>query len=88
LDKGIFVYQGKAGGRYSARRRTNLNQLFRSDEYLDELIFSLQIEVVRELREDADIARETGKVLGESIKEVIDTWKDWTPRDGFSIPQI
>lgn len=89
FDKSINVYQGKAGGKYSARRRTNLNQLFRSDEYLDELIFSLQLEVVRELREDEAAAKETGMVLGEAIKELIETWKDWTPPcGGFDIPQI
>ena len=71
-----MAYQGKSGGKYSARRKSNLTQLFRTDEYLDELSFSMQIEIVRELREDKEIAKETGIVLASAIHELIGGWKE------------
>ena len=84
--KGINVYQGKAGGKYSARRKNNLNQLYRSDLYYDDVINSVQIEIVRELRENEETARETGLVLGTIIKEVVQTWTE--DREEADFPAI
>ena len=72
MDKaGLRVYQGQAGGNYSGRRSSNLCQLFRNEKYYDEEIYTLQLEIIKELREDEQTARETGKVLGNLIQDLL-----------------
>jgi len=72
LDKAdLRVYQGKAGGAYSARRMSNIAQLFRTSEYLDEDVFTIQMEIIRELREDDYAAKETGIALSSVIKDTL-----------------
>ncbi|RDJ35029.1 MAG: hypothetical protein DWQ19_09345 [Crenarchaeota archaeon] len=72
---GLVPYQGKSGGRYSGWGRNNLNQLFNRKEFLDHCAYSLQIEIIRELREDKDVARQTGEVLSDVITNTINNWK-------------
>jgi hypothetical protein len=60
---GMGVYQGKAGGNYSGRSKSNLNQLFRQ-WYPDENVHSLQLELVKDLRDDRLMAQVTGDELG------------------------
>ena len=81
--KGLSVWQGKAGGKYAARRKTNLNQMFKSPY---STYNSVQLEIIRELRETEDIARETGLVLGTVIKEVVNTWGE--EREEANFPYI
>lgn len=50
-DEGFGVYEGAAGGMYAGRAKNNLNQLF-VRWVPDNAVESLQIEIVRELRED------------------------------------
>lgn len=45
------VYEGKPKGNYSGRSKNNLNQLF-TQWYPDEMVNSLQLEIVQELRAD------------------------------------
>ncbi len=75
---GLNPYQGKAGGKYSGRRKTNLNQLFRrvnqaASGYKFPGSNSMQIEIVRELRENEEIAKLTGELLGEAIKSLLES---------------
>lgn len=68
LQKSKFkVFEGKEGGDYSGWSHNNLNQYFRKHSP-DSRTHSVQIEVIKELREDEDTARITGSYLGESIK--------------------
>jgi hypothetical protein len=73
LDKqGFHPYQGKAGGQYSARRKQNLNQLFRLwEDYENKSVFSVQIEVVRRLRDTTTQAELTGMALANAIEDVV-----------------
>lgn len=48
--EGFGVYEGKPKGNYSGRSKNNLNQLF-TQWYPDKMVNSLQLEIVRELRE-------------------------------------
>ncbi len=73
-NQGFSPYQGKAGGQYSARRKQNLNQLFKLwDEYADESVFSVQVEVIRRLRETMKQAEMTGLALANAIEDVVDS---------------
>jgi len=74
LDKQCFKpYQGKAGGNYSARRKQNLNQLFRLwPEYENHNVFSTQIEVVRNLRNTKQEAQSTGRDLSNAIEDTVE----------------
>jgi len=67
---GICAYQGKAGGNYSGRSPSNLCQLFRS-KYYDEDTYTMQLEIIRELRSDEFTARETGRVLGNLMQDLL-----------------
>lgn len=65
-DVGFSVYQSKPGGRFSAWKPDNLNQLFRQ-EYLDTRVHSIQIEVAYRLRSDVDHVVETGLRVGRAL---------------------
>ena len=54
---------GKAGGKYSGNSQNNMNQFWRKIE-LDHFISSMQLEIVRELRDDKVITEITGETIG------------------------
>lgn len=53
-SEGFGVYGGASGGLYSGKSKNNLNQLF-VKWYPDNQVDSLQLEIVRELRRDAEL---------------------------------
>jgi hypothetical protein len=53
-EEGFGVYEGAAGGRYAGKSKNNLNQLF-VRWYPDNMVESVQIEVVKELRSDREM---------------------------------
>lgn len=53
-NEGFGVYEGIAGGRYAGKSKNNLNQLFVRWQP-DNMVESVQLEVVRELRSDGEM---------------------------------
>lgn len=71
LEKaGVRAYEGKPGGQYSGRVKTNLNQLYRR-WYPNTNVHSMQIEIVKELREDRDISELTALTLADCVDSLI-----------------
>lgn len=68
-DEGFGVYEGAAGGLYAGRAKNNLNQLF-VRWYADNAVESMQIEIVRELRED----REMLSLTAEGLMTALDSF--------------
>lgn len=63
---GIISYEGRKGGPMSGWSRNNMNQYFRKWE-LDSDVYSMQLEIVYDLRYEKDIALLTADYLGASI---------------------
>ena len=85
----LNFYQGKAGGKYSGANQNNLNQLYRK-WYNDHNVNSLQLELVKELRENQDMSEYTAETLTKCIEnymEMIETIDDsgdrpvWAEKD-------
>lgn len=82
LDQQNFgVYNGVAGGQYSAYRKNNLAQLFsrnwkkKIDHPVFDLqddIFTLQIEIVKERRSTDTLCRLTADELSHAIEDLVD----------------
>jgi hypothetical protein len=53
-EEGFGVYEGAAGGRYAGKSKNNLNQLF-VRWHPDNMVESIQLEVVNELRSDREM---------------------------------
>jgi hypothetical protein len=53
-EEGFGVYEGAAGGRYAGKSKNNLNQLF-VRWHPDNMVESVQLEVVKELRSDREM---------------------------------
>lgn len=68
-DKSYTPYQGKESGNYSGWHQDNLNQLFANNKS----VVSLQIEIVRALRQDEATARLTGIQLSKCIDSSINS---------------
>jgi hypothetical protein len=66
----IKTYEGKAGSQYSGKSKVNLNQLF-NHWYPDDAVNSMQLEIVKELREDDEIAKATGEAIGDCITKYL-----------------
>lgn len=66
----FIVYEGKKGGKYAARSQNNLNQLFRL-WYPDFCVHSVQIEIVKELREDEGMLQITSDGLMGAIDDLL-----------------
>lgn len=72
LQKANFkVFEGKEGGDYSGWSKYNLNQYFRKWAANPD-IHSVQFEIIKELREDAETAKITGSYLGDAIKSYME----------------
>lgn len=65
LEQNLNVALGKAGGAYAGYGLDNLNQLFVT-KYPDDNVQSVQLEIIRDLRDD-DIIEETASDLVKSI---------------------
>jgi hypothetical protein len=65
-DQKITTYEGGKGSPMSGWSHQNMNQLFRND-YFDERVHSMQIEIINELRRDNDIAMITADYLADCM---------------------
>lgn len=66
----IDCYEGRADGDYAGRAKNNLNQLFRR-WYPKVNVHSMQLEVVYELREDADMCKLTSEGIVTAIEDMM-----------------
>ena len=70
-EQSFGVYQGKKGGKFSGHSRTNLNQLFKKYWYPNQKVNSMQIEIVKELRNEQELLDITCDGLISAIDELI-----------------
>ena len=70
-NSGLVAYEGAGTGKYAGRDNNDLNQLFRK-WYYDSDVHSMQIEIVKELLEDKDMAKLTGIELASAMFDLID----------------
>lgn len=68
--QGVSMATGKSGGKYSGWASTNMNQYFRKHDY-DPRVQSMQVEIVRDLREDQGITELTAEYLASAIKSYL-----------------
>lgn len=66
----VIIYQGKAGGNYTARKNDNMNQYYRHYTH-EPTIQSIQLEITYDLREDTKIAGHTGKFLAACFQQLL-----------------
>lgn len=66
---GIISYEGKKGGPMSGWSRNNMNQYFRKWE-LDSDVYSMQLEIIYDLRNEKDLALLTADYMAASIKDL------------------
>jgi len=66
---GIVSYEGRAGGQMSGWSRNNMNQYFRKWEY-DRYVYSMQLEIIYELREEKDLALITSEYLSSVLQDL------------------
>lgn len=87
VNKGVNVWEGKAGGTYAAWGKDNLSQLFVTKYPLG--IHTIQIEIVRQpWRKDEKKARATGFIIAEAIKNVLKQ-KDFSQFQGdLGLPKV
>ena len=69
LQIGLQVYEA-VDNKYAGRGKNNLNQLFRK-WYPDPLVHSMQLEIVRDLRNKKSTARATANILAAPINNLI-----------------
>jgi hypothetical protein len=67
----LNFYQGKQGGFYSGASRTNLNQLYRK-WYNNPSVHSIQLELVKEIREDQENSDYTAEVLSCCLSDFLE----------------
>lgn len=82
---GLSVYQGGAGGKFSARSKDNLCQFFRQHKP-DNRVNSIQIEIINGMRDSVGTAKRTAKTISQAISDFI--YKNVTVPHGFVIPEI
>lgn len=68
---GFGAYEGAAGGQFAGKAKNNLNQLFRR-WYPNQRVHSLQIEIVREFREDKEIAEIAAMELASIMDDLLE----------------
>lgn len=80
------VGEGRAGGKYAAWQKNNLNQYFRQWHY-DSEVDSMQIEIINSLRRSTNDAKITAQIMSLTFIELLekDSWE--LPRD-FKIPRV
>lgn len=89
---GYHMWVGKGGGNYSGRSKENLNQLF-VQWYFNPYAFSVQIEIVKELRKTKHDAKVCGDQLANIIQDTVTCrLKNSFPTTNYSLlnstPQI
>ncbi len=67
---GITVWEGKPGGIMSGWSKNNMNQLFRK-HYKDPSVQSIQVEIIRELRNDESMAELTAEYLATAMQDLL-----------------
>lgn len=77
-NEGFGVYEGAPQGIYSGSSKNNLNQLFKR-WYPDDMVNSIQIEIVKELRCDPDFIDLTISSLANSLN-CIEVFDDTFPK--------
>jgi hypothetical protein len=71
LEKENFgVYEGKKNGKYAARSKNNLNQLFRL-WYPNQTVHSIQLEVIKELRADINLLHITAESIIAALDDLL-----------------
>jgi hypothetical protein len=83
---GLTAYEGMAGGDYAGWSRRNLNQLYRK-WYMDPSVFSLQIEIIYDIRSTKTQADITGERIATVVQEFI-LYSDWDEPHGFTTKEI
>ena len=76
-DCGLLTYQAKAKGKYSARKKNNLTQLFRQWPFIRPAIHtaavqSFQLEIVLDMRKHEDIAELTADMISMAVNDLMD----------------
>jgi len=72
-DCGLLTYQAKAKGKYSARNKNNLTQLFRQwPQWRTMAVQALQLEIVLDMRKYEDIAELTADMISMAINDLLD----------------
>jgi hypothetical protein len=69
-SSGINTYVGKKGGSMSGWSKNNMNQLFRK-WYYEPNVFSMQLEIIYNLRRDMDISLITADYISTAIKDFL-----------------
>src|SRR5262252_8302687 len=82
---GLTIWEGKPGGMMSGWTRNNMNQLFRK-HYPDARVQSMQIEIVRALRNDDSMAELTAEYLATAVQDFV-RYNAWGKPAGFRINQ-
>lgn len=85
-QRSIGAYEGKAKGRYSGFSKTNLNQYWRQ-HIIDMSVESIQVEIVRELRDDRTISTLTADYMAEAIDDALSN-RYWKKPMTFSVRRI
>lgn len=67
---GIKAYQGRKGGPMSGWSKSNMNQYFRLWE-MDEEVHSFQLEIIYDLRKDAETAKITASYLAHAFMTLV-----------------
>lgn len=68
---GMESYVASSGSLFAGRSKDNLNQLFRRKQFRDQDVMSMQIEIVKELRKDIQVAQITGEVIAKAIATLV-----------------
>jgi hypothetical protein len=71
-DCGLLTYQAKAKGRYSARSKSNLTQLFRQMNTPFSAVQAFQLEIVLDMRKYMDIAELTADMISMAVNDLLD----------------
>lgn len=81
------VAEGRAEGKYAAWSRKNMSQLFRK-WYPDSEVDTLQIEIVRKIRNSPIVAETTAQILSIAIEEMLDETALWEQPSDFHIIKV
>lgn len=66
----FHTYEAGPGSDYAGRTKNNLNQLFRQHYYKDN-VHSIQLEVIKELRDDRNTTILTGELLANALDSLL-----------------
>jgi hypothetical protein len=67
-----LTYQAKAKGKYSARSKNNLTQLFRQWPAAIPAVQAFQLEIVLDMRKHLDIAELTADMISMAVNDLLD----------------